>query len=83
MSELQELQGRLIAKCEEYRLAYDSAVSPVKVGPDCYYFYATPVDEKCHRLGFCKEEKYYALTGGKTIQIIDEHQRTLKTRQDA
>ena len=83
MSELQELQGRLIAKCSEYRLAYDSSISPVKVGPDCYYFYATPVDEKCQKLGFCKEEKYYALTGGSTIQIIDEQQRPVKTRQDA
>ena len=78
MSELQELQGRLIAKCSEYNLAYDSAVSPVKVGPDCYYFYATPVDEKCHKLGFCKEEKYYALTGGKTIVVLNEDQVPLK-----
>ena len=71
-SELHDLVGRLISKCDEHNLAYDSSVQPVKVGPDCYYFYATPVDDKCHKLGFCKEEKFYALTGGETIQIMTE-----------
>ena len=82
-SELQNLVGRLISKCDEYNLAYDSSVQPVKVGPDCYYFYATPLDDKCHKLGFCKEEKFYALTGGNTIQIMTgDNQRPIKTRKD-
>jgi len=70
-SEVRELSDQLISICGELGLAFDLTINPVKLGPDCYYFYATYLDDNCHRLGFCKEEKFYALTGGETIEILN------------
>jgi hypothetical protein len=83
-SELKDLHNQLILLCGQFGLAYDLSIQPVKVGPDCYYFYATRLDDTCRKLGFCKEEKFYALTGGNRIDIVDgNRQRLVKTREDA
>ena len=46
-------------------LLYDKHHLPIKVGPDVYQIFAT----ECHGSD-CRQEKYYALTGGETIQVI-------------
>lgn len=83
-SELKGLQTKLTLLCSQFGLAYDLSIPPVKVGPDCYYFYATRLDETCRKFGFCKEEKFYALTGGERIDLMDgNRQRLVKTRESA
>ena len=81
--ELKDLHNQLIMLCGRFGLAYNLSVYPVKVGPDCYYFYATNLDDTCRKMGYCKEEKFYALTGGDRIDIIDKDRQPLKTRKDA
>ena len=79
-SELKDLVDKLIPVCGELGLAFDMKTQPIKVGPDCYYFYATYVDDNCHRLGYCKEERFYALTGGKTIEVMNrDNEKLTKT----
>ena len=46
-------------------LLYDQQNSPIKVGPDVYQVYAT----RCSGSN-CRQEKYYALTGGNSVQVI-------------
>jgi hypothetical protein len=83
-SEIRNLADQLIPICGELGLAFDLTINPVKLGPDCYYFYATYLNDSCHRLGFCREEKFYALTGGKTIEILDgDNVKLTKTPKDA
>ena len=83
-SELRDLHNKLILLCGQFDLAYDLSAQPVKVGPDCYYFYATRLDPTCRKLGFCKEEKFYALTGGERIELVDgNRQRLIKARKGA
>ena len=82
--ELKDLHNKLILLCGDFGLAYDLSIQPVKVGPDCYYFYATRLDPTCRKLGFCKEEKFYALTGGERIEILDgNRQRLIKAPKGA
>ena len=61
----------------KYDLAYDLTQSPVKVGPDCYMFYATPLNALCRKKGLCTIHPYYALTGGETIAIMDKNKNLL------
>ena len=69
---LTELATKLTLLCGQCNLAYDLTHQPMKVGPDCYMFYATELDYSCRKEGKCKQSKYYALTGGERIDIIDE-----------
>ena len=50
---------------DQMGLLYDQHHLPIKVGHDVYQVYAT----QCHG-SECRHEKYYALTGGQTIQVI-------------
>ena len=62
----------LTQMCDNYNLTYDNSISPIKIGPDCYMFYATHLSHECRTAGYCKEDKYYALTGGSTIVILNK-----------
>ena len=46
-------------------LLYDQGSLPIKVGPDVYQVFAT----RCSGSN-CRQEKYYALTGGNSVQVI-------------
>ena len=50
---------------DQMGLLYDQHHLPIKVGPDVYQIFAT----QCNGSD-CRQEKYYALTGGQTIQVI-------------
>ena len=54
---------------ESNGLIIDRHHLPVKIGPDVYIFNATPLTDKCHKWGICKEGRYYALTGGQEVRI--------------
>lgn len=69
---LTELAQKLVKVCNDEGLDYDPNVLPVKLTADCYIIYATPRTEECKNSGDCKVNRYYALTGGKTIEIINE-----------
>ena len=62
----------LTEMCTSFNLVYDNRVSPIKIGPDCYMFYATRLSHECRTAGYCKEDKYFALTGGKSIVILNK-----------
>ena len=74
---LEELINNLVVECGSHNLAYSINQQPVKVGPDCYMFYATNLTEQCRKHGQCKYEPYYALTGGDTITLLDKDHSTL------
>ena len=69
---LTELAQKLVKVCNDKGLDYDPNVLPVKLTADCYIIYATPMTNECINSGNCKVNRYYALTGGKTIEIINE-----------
>ena len=73
-----KLKTTLTMLCSQYNLAYNIDETPVKVGPDCYMFYATSLNYECRKLGFCKENMYYALTGGKDVVILDNEQNRVE-----
>ena len=73
-----ELKNKLTMLCSKHNLAYNINELPTKVGPDCYMFYATSLNYECRKLGFCKENKYFALTGGDTIVILDDNQNRVE-----
>ena len=66
---LNDLARILKVKCDEQDIIYDVNVLPIKVGPDCYLFYATPRTDDCVKNGACKVLPYYVTTGGETIEI--------------
>jgi hypothetical protein len=72
-----ELKETLIVLASKYKLAYDLTHLPIKVGPDCYMFYATPLDAMCRKKGLCVVEPFYALTGGDTIVIMNKNKKHL------
>ena len=74
---LEELNNNLVVRCSAHNLAYSMHQQPVKVGPDCYMFYATELTEQCRKHGQCKYEPYYALTGGDTITLLDKDRTPL------
>mgnify|MGYP000117895579 CR=1 FL=1 len=69
---LSKLAEQLVPICKAQGLNYDPRVLPVKLTADCYIVYATPKTDECSSQGKCEVNRYYALTGGKTIQIIHE-----------
>ena len=69
---LSKLAESLVGVCNIEVLDYDPKVLPVKLTADCYIIYATPKTNQCKSYGECKVNRYYALTGGKTIKIIYE-----------
>ena len=71
------LKDTLTVMVSKLNLAYDLTSDPIKVGPDCYMFRATPLDALCRKKGLCVVETYYALTGGETIVIIDKDKKEL------
>ena len=62
---MNDIRESIHNRCDELDLMVDKAHLPIKVGPDCYLFHATPKDDNCHKRGVCHQERYYALTGGK------------------
>lgn len=72
------LKNTLTMLCGKHELAYNINELPVKVGPDCYMFYASSLSYECRKLGYCKEETYYALTGGDKIVILDSDKNRVK-----
>ena len=56
-------------QCDELGLLYDPLHSPIKIGPDCYMFMAVRKTEECKSQGRCKQERFYALTGGRYVII--------------
>jgi len=70
---MDEIKNKINEKCDELSLMVDRAHLPIKVGPDCYLFHATPKDDNCSKRGVCHQERYYALTGGKIgITIVKD-----------
>lgn len=74
---LEELNNLLLLKCSKHNLSYSLHQQPIKVGPDCYLFYATELTKQCRKEGKCKYESYYALTGGGDITILDKNHTAL------
>lgn len=72
MNDTKTLQGMLISLCNEHNLAYNSKEIPIKIGPDCYLFHATHLTYECRTAGYCKEERYFALTGGEKVVILNK-----------
>ena len=72
-----ELKDTLTVMVSKYDLSYDLTQSPIKVGPDCYMFYATPLNALCRKKGLCTIHPYYCLTGGETIVIMDKNKNHL------
>lgn len=66
------LANDLVSLCENVNLVYDNTRLPVKIGPDCYMFYATQLTNECKSWGQCRSERYYALSGGDKIDILNK-----------
>ncbi len=79
---LDELSTKLTLECGKLNLAYSIGIQPVKVGPDCYMFYATALDYNCRKHGQCRYQPYYALTGGNVIQILDADRNELHNESE-
>ena len=70
------LEGTTIAEliyneCTAMGLLIDKSLNPIKVGPDCYMLYATELNDNCKQYGNCQQKRFYALTGGEQIQIVE------------
>ena len=65
-----ELVERIWDQCDKEGLLFDNQHLPIKVGPDCYIVYATPKTDGCVKEGKCQQQRYYALTGGKEVELI-------------
>jgi len=72
MNDTRALQGTLISMCFQHNIAYNSQEIPIKIGPDCYLFHATNLTYECRTAGYCKEDRYYALTGGQDVVILNK-----------
>ena len=62
-----DLTEQIWAECDRMGLLYDKVHLPIKIGPDCYIIYATT----CEAHGDCRRRRYYALTGGNTVKLIE------------
>ena len=69
-SELMNLTQIIFEECDNIGLLVNSNDNPIKVGPDCYMFYATQLTDNCKNKGKCEQKRYYALTGGKSVKIV-------------
>ena len=62
---------RIWSECEERCIQCDKNQIPIKLTADCYIFYGTPITWDCRTQGKCKEMRFYALTGGKRVTILE------------
>ena len=62
---------RIRLTCESHQIRMGMDI-PIKVGPDVYMFMAVKMTDSCRRAGICRYQKYYALTGGREVKLIDE-----------
>ena len=67
---LSELADSIRGVCESMDIIYDTKQLPIKFGPDCYIFYATPQTQRCKEQGECRLLPYYAMTVGSKIDIL-------------
>jgi len=67
------INEKIYKQCEEDGLMIDRSNVPIKIGPDCYLIDAVPSSPQCTKQGYCKQDSYYALTGGSTIKITKVH----------
>ncbi len=74
---INQLNEVLTTMCGDNNLAFDNNNCPIKIGPDCYMFYATELHSSCRQHGQCLESKYYALTGGDTIKLLNSNNEPL------
>ena len=51
-------------------ILFDASHSPIKIGPDCYMFSGVRNVEPFSKTGHTRVERFYALTGGDIIKII-------------
>lgn len=72
-----QLKQLLTTMCVDSNLAFDNNNNPVKIGPDCYMFYATELSSSCRKEGQCSENTYYVLTGGDTIKLLNSNNEPL------
>lgn len=66
------LADELVSLCDNVNLVYDNTKLPVKIGPDCYMFYATHLTNECKSWGQCRSERYYAIANGTDCVILDK-----------
>lgn len=57
-------------RCKELNLMFDNSHQPQKVSAGMYLFYATPPTSRCVKYGYCKQERFYALTDNLENVII-------------
>ncbi len=72
---LKELATRITLQCDKVGVVYDISQLPTKIGPDCYMISGTRLSNECRTQGKCLVERFYALTGGNTITIVDHNQQ--------
>ena len=77
---IKDLKEYLTTLCVDYDLSYNTRYAPIKVGPDVYMFTATSLTDDCRKRGYCKQSKFYALTGGERVDILDDDMNTLTRR---
>jgi hypothetical protein len=65
------ISEKIFDQCEQDGLMIDREELPIKLGPDCYLVSAVPSVPNCTKQGHCKQNSYYALTGGSTIKIVE------------
>ena len=68
---LTQVADSIAGVCSNYELIYDPSVLPIKIGPDLYIFYATPLTDECHSAGACRVLSYYAHVGGPVVDILN------------
>lgn len=74
---IKEITQRLILMGGRFGLSVDIGVSPMKIGPDSYMFYATQLTEECRKKGTCLYKRFYVLTGGDNYVIMNENKEVL------
>jgi hypothetical protein len=60
---------QIFQAASEQGLLFDESHLPIKIGPDCYMFSGVRSCENFSKSGQTRVERFYALTGGSTIQI--------------
>jgi len=73
-TDLKALAARITLQCDNVGVVYDISQLPTKIGPDCYMIQGTRLSNECKSQGKCLVERFYALTGGQTISIVDKNQ---------
>jgi len=73
--DLKTLAASITLQCSNVGVVYDISQLPTKIGPDCYMIQGTRLSNECRSQGKCLVERFYALTGGETISIVDNNQQ--------